>query len=137
MNYFKELYAILDKCDESSDVPVSALLVDKNGLIISKSYNTRKRNKNISEHAEINVINNVLNTLEYQNLSEYSLYVTLKPCTMCTGAIEQVKIKKVFYYAENKFNNYESPRIEYIHITNEENVDLYIEKLQKCFKKLR
>lgn len=137
MDYFKELYNLLDNCDESADIPVSALLINNKGEIMAKSYNTRKRNNNISEHAEINVINTLMSTLDYQNLSEYTLYTTLKPCTMCTGAIEQVKIKKVFYYAENKFNTYVSSNIEYTYINDEENIDLYIKKLQNCFKKLR
>ncbi|QHX35561.1 tRNA-specific adenosine deaminase [Spiroplasma sp. TIUS-1] len=137
MDYFKELYNLLDNCDKSQDIPVSALLVNSNSEIVAKSYNTRKLNNNISEHAEINVINELISNISYQNLSEYTLYTTLKPCTMCTGAIEQVKIRKVFYYVENKFNTYESPNIEYIHLRNEKNIDLYVKKLQNCFKKLR
>ncbi|EOA07212.1 Cytosine deaminase [Mycoplasma yeatsii 13926] len=83
------------------DIPVSACVVDSNNNIVSLSYNTKQKDKNISSHAEINAINLAIKKTNNMNLSEYKIITTLEPCQMCYGAIDQVKIKDIYFLVDS------------------------------------
>ena len=85
---------------ECGDVPVGAVIVDEKGNVVSKAHNTRKALGLIHGHAEINAINNA-GLLPGQC---YSMFVTLEPCPMCTGAIIDAGISAVYYGAQNTTN---------------------------------
>ena len=84
---------------ERGEVPVGAIIVDKNGEIISKAYNLRETDKNAVAHAELIAIQDACKTLGGWRLSGCTLYVTLEPCPMCTGAIVNSRIDKVVFGA--------------------------------------
>ncbi|WP_339022771.1 nucleoside deaminase [Spiroplasma endosymbiont of Crioceris asparagi] len=132
-----ELLNLLDKCSED-DVPVSSVLINQKNEIVSTGFNVREIKKIISGHAEIEAINNYIQEQNNSNLSNLTLYSTLKPCLMCIGAIRASKIKKVYYLVDNKFNNYFLPEdIECIKINDEKTEDIIKSKLNVFFKKLR
>lgn len=81
------------------EVPVGALIIDKNGEVISKAYNLRENKKNAVAHAEILAIKQACEALGDWRLSGCTLYVTLEPCPMCTGAIVNSRIKRVVFGA--------------------------------------
>ena len=87
-----------EKAYKKDEVPIGACIV-KNGKLISKGHNTRERRKNALCHAEIIVINKACKKLHDWRLEDCEMYVTLKPCPMCAGAIVNARIKKVFYGA--------------------------------------
>lgn len=101
----KDLYfmnMVLDLAKEAGqrgEVPVGAIIVDKNGEIISKAYNLRETQKNSVAHAEIIAIQDACKIKGGWRLSDCTLYVTLEPCPMCTGAIINSRIKKVVFGA--------------------------------------
>lgn len=78
------------------DVPIGAVLV-KDNEILATSRNTREVDHNILGHAEINVILQASSYLKRWNLSDCSIYVTLKPCSMCYEVIKQSRIANVYY----------------------------------------
>lgn len=82
------------------DVPVGAVVV-KNNKIISKAYNKKEKKNNAIYHAEILAISKACKKLKTWHLEDCTLYVTLEPCMMCTGAILQSRIKEVIYAAKN------------------------------------
>ena len=82
-----------------NDIPVVAAIIQ--GETIFVSHNAQYKNKKISDHAEIIVINNMIAFLKTFNLSDSKLYITMEPCLMCLGAILNSKIKEVYYYVEN------------------------------------
>jgi tRNA(adenine34) deaminase len=84
----------LANTNHSDEVPVGALIV-KGDLIIAKGRNTLRKKQTIHQHAEINAINKALKLLKGEKLNDCTLYVTLEPCLMCTGAIVQSRIKRV------------------------------------------
>ena len=84
---------------ERGEVPVGAIIVDKNGEIISKAYNLRETDKNAVAHAELIAIQDACKTLGGWRLSGCTLYVTLEPCPMCTGAIVNSRIERVVFGA--------------------------------------
>lgn len=78
------------------DVPVGAVAV-KNGKIIAVAHNTREKNNAALGHAEINLIKKLTNILASKKLTDIEIYVTLEPCVMCTGAIIQSGISKLYF----------------------------------------
>ena len=88
---------------EENEVPVGAILVMDN-KIIAKGHNTKEKDKLITSHAEINVINKACKLLNTYHLENSVLYVTLEPCQMCIGAIQQAKIQRIVYGARDNKN---------------------------------
>ncbi|WP_169522253.1 nucleoside deaminase [Spiroplasma taiwanense] len=137
--FFKQIIKELEKCKKSQDVPVSAVIVDKNNILVSKGYNTRQKKYNFCNHAEINAINSLFKKNKNKNLSDYKLIVTLKPCLMCITVIEQANIKKVYYYLENIKCDYSKyiTSIIFLKINDEEQKKIIEKKLKSFFLNLR
>lgn len=87
-----------EKCPESGDVPVGAVIV-KNGKIIATGRNLKEKDNIGVLHAEIVAITNANKALLSTNLTGCEMYVTLEPCPMCAGAIINSKIDKVVFGA--------------------------------------
>ena len=86
-----------EKALEADEVPVGAVIVDKEGKIISFGFNTVEKDVSCIMHAEIKAILDAQKKLENWRLDGCSLYVTLEPCIMCCGAIILSRISKVAY----------------------------------------
>lgn len=97
MNKYMEL-AIKEakKSLKTDDVPVGAVIVEKN-KVISKAHNTKEKNKIVTKHAEIIAVEKACKKKKNWYLNNCEMYVSLEPCKMCMGAIEQARIKKVYY----------------------------------------
>lgn len=80
------------------EVPVGAVIVYKNE-IIAKAYNRREEKGNALLHAELEAINEACEALGKWRLEGCTLYVTLEPCPMCTGAIINSRIDSVVFGA--------------------------------------
>lgn len=87
-----------EKCAETKDVPVGAVIV-KDGKVIATGRNLKEKDNLGILHAEIVAITNANKALNSTNLSGCELYVTLEPCPMCAGAIIQSRIKNVYFGA--------------------------------------
>lgn len=100
MNRFMEL-ALKEakKADRKKEVPIGAVII-KNGRVIAVGFNKREKTKNAINHAEIVAIKKACKKLKDWRLENCEMYVTLKPCPMCAGAISNARIKKVYYGAE-------------------------------------
>ena len=100
MNRFMEL-ALREakKADKKKEVPIGAVIV-KNDRVIAVGFNKREKTKNAINHAEIIAIKKACKKLKDWRLENCEMYVTLKPCPMCAGAISNARIKKVYYGAE-------------------------------------
>ena len=82
------------------EVPVGAVIV-KDGKVISEGYNEREEKRDISSHAEIEAIKKAEQTLGRWTLEGCVIYVTLEPCLMCAGAIEQARLSRLVYGASD------------------------------------
>ena len=80
------------------EVPVGAVIV-KEGKIIANGYNKRELKQNALSHAETEAINEACEKLGSWRLDGCTLYVTLEPCPMCTGAIMASRIERVVFGA--------------------------------------
>lgn len=83
---------------QSGEVPVGAVLV-RDGQVISKAFNKPIANHDPSAHAEMLALREA--TLAEQNyrIPGSTLYVTLEPCAMCSGAMLHARISRVVYGA--------------------------------------
>lgn len=125
------------KCSLSSfDVPVGALII-KDGVIIASGYNTREKNQNVLEHAEINAIREAQKIFNNWNLNGCDMYVTLKPCSMCMEVIKQARISNVYFLAEKPSSKVEFNRTNLVKINNDSKEKEYLKILSDFFKKLR
>ena len=88
-----------EKALEKDEVPVGAILVWEGKGVVARTHNTRESGKNALGHAEISAIDEACKALGGWRLHKATLYVTLEPCLMCTGAILSARIKRVVYGA--------------------------------------
>ena len=86
------------KAKNRDEVPIGAIIV-KDDKVVSRGYNLRESKQNSLKHAEIIAIDKACRKLGNFRLEECDLYVTVEPCLMCSGAIVQSRIRKVFFGA--------------------------------------
>ena len=105
-NYYLFLaFKQAEKAFKNEEIPVGCIIV-KNNKIIAKAYNKREKNNRTINHAEILAITKANKKIKNWRLDECIMYVTLEPCMMCCGAIEQSRIKKVIYACKNETYGY-------------------------------
>ena len=88
------------KARELDEVPVGAVIV-KDNKVIAKAYNLKEKTNDPMGHAEILCIKKACKKVGDWYLKDCELYVTLEPCVMCSGAIINARIKKVYYGAKD------------------------------------
>lgn len=124
--FINEAFKEAKKAYNIGEIPVGAVIV-KDGKIISKAHNIIEKKEDATMHAEIIAIKKASKILNNWRLNDCEMYVTLKPCTMCQGAIYQSRIKKVYYLIDSNFN-VKSP--DYVKI-NDSLLALNTEQLMK------
>jgi tRNA(adenine34) deaminase len=83
---------------QSGEVPVGAVLV-RNGQVISKAFNKPIANHDPSAHAEMLALREAALADENYRIPGSTLYVTLEPCAMCSGAMLHARVDRVVYGA--------------------------------------
>jgi len=91
----KEALKEARKALDIEEVPVGAVIV-KDGKIIARAHNIKETKKDSTCHAEILAIKKACKKLDSWRLIDCEMYVTLEPCPMCTGAIINSRIKKLY-----------------------------------------
>lgn len=135
IGYVEKIIELAKKSLETGDVPIGAIIVRDNE-IIGEGYNTREKKQDVMGHAEINAIKMAADRLNNWNLSDCDLYVTLKPCQMCSEIIKQSRINRVIYLIEKPENKREYSKTKFMLISNNFSKD-YAEILSNFFKDLR
>jgi len=83
---------------QSGEVPVGAVLV-RDGQVISKAFNKPIANHDPSAHAEILTLREAALVEQNYRIPGATLYVTLEPCAMCSGAMLHARVGRVVYGA--------------------------------------
>lgn len=89
-----------EKAYDEGEVPVGAVVI-LDGEIIGKAHNLRETLQDPTAHAEVLAITQAANHMKSWRLEGASLYVTLEPCAMCSGAIILARLAKVVYGAKD------------------------------------
>lgn len=92
--FMKEAIRQARKAYAIGEVPIGCVIVYE-GKVIARGYNRRTIDKNTLAHAELLAIRKASRKLDDWRLEGCTLYVTLEPCQMCSGAIIQARIPKV------------------------------------------
>ena len=85
--------------EASGDVPVGAVILDARGRMVGIGSNRRELLSDPVGHAEIVAIKSAARALGNWRLDGCTLVVTLEPCAMCAGAVQQSRISKVVFGA--------------------------------------
>lgn len=97
--YMLKALELADKAYQLGEIPVGAIVVSPEGEIIGEGHNLRERLQSPIAHAEIMAIEQAAKRLGQWRLCGCTLYVTLEPCPMCSGAIMNSRLKRVVYGA--------------------------------------
>ncbi len=96
---YRFMYAALQEAEkalEDNEVPVGAVVV-KDNKIISRGYNQVERLKDATAHAEMIALTAASNYIGEWRLEGASIFVTLEPCTMCTGALLAARVNELYF----------------------------------------
>ncbi len=92
--YMREALKEAKKAIRLGEVPIGCVIVYED-KIIGRGYNKRNTKKTTLAHAELIAIEKASKVLGDWRLEDCTMYVTLEPCQMCSGAIVQARVKKV------------------------------------------
>ncbi len=98
---YRFMYAALQEAQKALDdleVPVGAVVV-KDNKIIGRGYNQVEKLKDATAHAEMIAITSAANHVGNWRLNNCSIYITLEPCIMCTGAMLASRIIELYFAA--------------------------------------
>ena len=100
--FMREALAEAEKAHQAGEVPVGAVVVDKEGRIIGRGHNLVVAGHDPSGHAEIIALRNASQNIKNYRLDNCAIYVTLDPCPMCSGAIIGARLTRLVYGAKDQ-----------------------------------
>ncbi|WP_371872586.1 tRNA adenosine(34) deaminase TadA [Gilvimarinus sp. DA14] len=95
-HWMREAMALAERAGDNDEVPVGALVV-RDGVVVGRGYNRPIGACDPTAHAEMMALRDAARQLGNYRLADCTLYVTLEPCTMCTGAIVHSRISRLVY----------------------------------------
>ncbi|HHX36481.1 MAG TPA: nucleoside deaminase [Clostridiaceae bacterium] len=100
-NYWmKQAQLLAAHAAAQGEVPIGAIVV-RDQAAIGLGWNRRERLQRITEHAELMALKDACDQLHSWRLDGCDLYVTLEPCLMCAGAIQQARIRRLIFGASD------------------------------------
>jgi tRNA(Arg) A34 adenosine deaminase TadA len=92
--------ALAEAAETAGEAPIGAVIV-RNGEVLAAERNRMRELNDPTAHAEMLAIRQALAVRGTGRLDGCDLYVTLEPCAMCAGAIAHVKLRRLYYAAED------------------------------------
>lgn len=93
--------ALAHEAGRCGEVPVGALVVSADGIVVGRGFNQPILRHDPTAHAEVMALRNAAEALGNYRLPGCTLYVTLEPCAMCSGAIMHARIGRVVFGASD------------------------------------
>ena len=97
--YMTKAYQEALKAKKIGEIPVGAVIVNKDGDIVSTGYNQTISSNDSSAHAEIVALRALGQRVSNYRFPDYSIYVTLEPCCMCAMALIHARLKNLYFGA--------------------------------------
>lgn len=85
---------------QEGEVPVGCVIA-RNHTVIAKAHNLRETLQDPTAHAELLAIRLAAEKLQTRRLHDCSIFVSLEPCPMCSGAILMAEMKECFFAASD------------------------------------
>ncbi|MFN8594515.1 MAG: nucleoside deaminase [Thermomicrobiales bacterium] len=79
--------------------PFGAVLVSGDGRVLGEGENTEQSDRDVTGHAETNLLRNVCRTLDAAALADATIYASGEPCPMCAGTIYWSGVRRVIFAA--------------------------------------
>jgi len=83
------------------EVPVGAVVVGSSGQELARAGNRIIEMRDPTAHAEILALRAAAKALGNERLVGATLFVTLEPCAMCTGAISFARVRRLVFAADD------------------------------------
>ena len=85
------------KAREQGEVPIGAVMVSREGEVLSKAHNETITRNDPTAHAEIIALRQAAKKIDNYRLNNTRLYVTIEPCVMCAGALIHARVEEVVF----------------------------------------
>lgn len=86
---------------QKNEVPIGAIVVDENGIVIARAYNAVEGKHTQTAHAEILALQRAAKRRKSWRLNGCWIYVTLEPCLMCFSLIQLSRLSGIVYGAQS------------------------------------
>jgi len=87
---------------DAGEVPVGAVIVDSQGVVLATAHNRVEADKDPTAHAEMLAVREATRRRGSPRLPDCDIYVTLEPCPMCAQALAFARIRRIYYAAEDQ-----------------------------------
>ncbi len=104
--FMQEALKQAQKAAEKDEVPIGAVIVNKNGQIIARGYNQVEKKHTQTAHAEMTAITKAGKKMDDWRLENCWIYITLEPCAMCMVLIRLSRMKGVVFGADSPLFGY-------------------------------
>ncbi len=122
------------KAFECDEVPIGAVIVDKDGKIIARAYNQVEKKESQLAHAELLVLAKVTKKMKRWRLNDLTIYVTLQPCVMCMGALILSRIGRIVYAANSPLFGCSLDKYDWFGIYKD---SLPVVEFQECIESIK
>jgi tRNA(adenine34) deaminase len=99
-DFMREALKEAKKAFEINEVPIGAVIVS-DGKIIARAHNLTEKLNDVTAHAEMQAFTSAAEYLGGKYLKDCTLYVTIEPCAMCSGASYWTQIRRIVYGAKD------------------------------------
>lgn len=112
--FMREALKEAKKAFDLDEVPIGAIIVS-NDRIIARAHNLTEHLNDVTAHAEMQAFTSAAEFLGGKYLHDCTLYVTIEPCVMCTGASYWTQLKKIVYGAKDPKRGTSNLNVELFH----------------------
>jgi tRNA(adenine34) deaminase len=98
--WMKEALALAEEAAADGEIPIGAVVVDREGRIIGRGRNRRESGDPLG-HAELIAIRQAAEAIGDWRLEGTTMVVTLEPCAMCAGALVNARVGKLIFGASD------------------------------------
>jgi tRNA(adenine34) deaminase len=99
-HWMEEALALAAEAAAEGEIPVGAVVVDRDGLVIGRGRN-RRESGDPTGHAEIEAIRQAAAVVGDWRLEGTTMVVTLEPCAMCAGALVNARVERLVFGAHD------------------------------------
>ena len=100
-NHMRAALAEAEAAAARGEVPVGAVVVRRDGAVLSRAGNRTRELNDPTAHAELLAIREACAAQGSERLEAADIYVTLEPCPMCAAAISFARIRRLYFGASD------------------------------------